>query len=85
VHPAILECYKDGTLLKALPPNPPRAARDRLSLESDEAAVLGLLHAWSRRERELAQPDDLRRTARSLLKPGRSHPQSSTRGATPWN
>jgi DNA topoisomerase-1 len=83
VHPAILECYKDGTLLKALPRNLPRAARNRFfSLDSDEAAVLGLLHAWSRRGRE--RPD-IRLTAHTLLKPGRSHPQSSTRGATPWN
>jgi DNA topoisomerase-1 len=90
LHPAVLEGYKDESLLDALPRNPPRAARNRpFSLDAHETAVLRLLHEWSRRERELARRSGaggrslvpvLALTARHLRKPGTTQP--AARGAT---
>lgn len=90
VHPAIFDSHAQGTLLETLARSPQRARRHRpLSLDADETAVLGLLHAWSRRERALARRSGangslvpvLALTARHLRKRGTTQP--AARGATP--
>jgi DNA topoisomerase-1 len=56
VHPAILECHADGSLLEAMREAKPKgkaAGRSRGALDAHEAAVLRLLQAGSRGKRDL--------------------------------
>lgn len=72
VHPAVLECYTDGTLLHAL--RRPAARKRRFSLHPEEAAVLAILQGAHGRS---LVPILARSRAR--------HSETFSRGATPWN
>ncbi len=80
VHPAIVECYNEGTLLDALPRNG-ASRRGPLSLDAHETAVLRVLRARSKRERDLQPLLARALVARRLQK--RATPPAL--GATPWN
>ena len=95
VHPAILECHVDGTLVEALRRNPPRASRRRaFSLDPLETAVLRVLRTCSRRERDLARRSGAHaRSLRALLARSlaarhlrkRGTAQPALKGVTQWN
>lgn len=84
VHPAIVECYTDGTLLDALARNPPQASPGaRVALDAHERAVLRMLRARSKRERDLRPLLARSLAARRLQKKGTTPPPF--RGVTQWN
>ena len=81
VHPAIVECYADGTLLEALPDAANGPRRRPVALDPCEAAVLRVLRAWSKRARDLRPLLARSLSARRLQK--RDTTPSAFRGATP--
>lgn len=88
VHPAVLECYTDGTLREAMRRPEARKSRQRpAALDPHESAVLRLLQAWSRREDGRARRSgaDGRSLVPLLARSRARHPATFSRGATQWN
>jgi DNA topoisomerase I len=52
VHPAVLESYLDGSMLRALQQRGAEVAKDLAGLDPEEAAVLALLRSRMARESE---------------------------------
>lgn len=78
IHPHVLDCYLDGTLLECLESHAAKA-RSLRGLPADEAAVLRLLQRRLTLEEKLARALKKETAARSRDRKKVSHPRSAPR------